>query len=128
LNETAFCCTISTCSVDDRASVGKIAACFDLDILEGLLTSLGNTSGRLDESGPFFGNTFEGAVVDGIFFGHVPVHFEVDRIFLVKGEVCFGLNGCAADVRSCSTAGCTDVRSPVCASSFALDVSGAQVC
>jgi hypothetical protein len=89
--------------------------------------SLGNTSGCLDESGPFLGNMFEDAVVDGISFGHVPVHFEVDRILLVKGEVCFGLNGCAADDRSCSTAGCTDACSPVCASSLALDVSGAHV-
>jgi hypothetical protein len=73
--------------------------------------SLGNTSGSLEKSGPFSGNTFDGAIVGDILFGHVPVHFEVDGTFLAKDIICFGFNGCTADDRGCSTVGCTDIRS-----------------
>jgi hypothetical protein len=107
LNDTAFCCSISICSADGRA----FAVCFESDVIEGLLMSLGNTSGCTEESGLFLGNTVDGAVVGEILFGHVPVHFEADGIYLLKDEVCLGLNGCTADARGCSTVGCTDMRS-----------------
>jgi hypothetical protein len=124
LRETVFLCAISTCAIDGAIFVGKISTCFDFEVAEGPLKSSEDISGYFEESSPPFDNTFEGILVDGIFFGCISVHVEVTRAFLVNTADCFGLNACMVGVWN----RCILVFSPVHACSLVLDVSGTDVC
>jgi hypothetical protein len=111
LSKEVFLCAISTCAIEGAILVGKISTCFDFEVTERPFKSSEDISGCFEESGPLFDNISEGILVDGIFLGCIPVHFEVDRAFLVNAAACLGLNACMVGVWNCWIL----IFSPVCA-------------